>query len=794
MIKIIRAYVLAFMALTLCLMPYTPNAIGYWAERGEVALRQSLLDLTSDMTIMCLAAHPDDEDGATLTYYRKKYGVKTAILYGTRGEGGQNEIGPELYEELGVIRAHEIQDAASIYGAEAYDLNKRDFGFSKNAEETLKFWGYEDSLRRMVKIIREVRPDVIITNHDTEHGHGHHRACGILILEAFNAAADADKFPEQINNGLESWQAKRLFLRSWEEGADVRINVGEYDPSRGYSYAQIANEGLKMHKSQGMGGEIKRGPVYRYYKLIKSSTPAPEKLNSLLDGLSVDSVASDHAKVPDFARNSMKSIDIQREPLMKSLMQHMRLNTDEAEPAERNEETELEIAASKTLDLYLTVKPDDNIVTQAQEFDVRVSLTNCGDQVIEDIKFDLIMPRLGNVIKRDNPVFERLGYNETATETFTVRVLDNASLTLPYVDRLYDDSFMKSLIKGMAIYEVHDMPMLITSAASDIDISDNVELHILPETTIIPFSSEEKTSRYVVNVINRIPDNLEGHVELFAPEGWKVIGIRQDVALKEDQQGFAAFDVTIPADTISGNFSLEAKVSYKGPDGAPATGIASGTVKAVDVKVADDLHVGYVKSYDNTIERTLKQLGVSSRSLESDDLRFGELSIYDTIILDIRAYLVRADLRESNQRLLDYVDDGGNLAVMYHKTFEWNDHEYAPYKLVLSRNRVTVEEAPIAILAPDHALLTFPNKINESDWEDWIQERGLYFPSEYASEYKELLSCHDPDEKPLKGGYLMAKYGEGTYIYTSYVWYRQLQILNPGAFRNFANMISLPKQ
>jgi len=751
------------------------------SDEGEVALRQALLDLTSDMTIMCLAAHPDDEIGndTTLTYYRKKHGVRTVILYATRGEGGQNEIGPELYAELGVIRAHENQAAASVYGAEVYDLNKRDFGYSKSAEEAFKFWGHENSLERLVSVIREVRPDVIITNHGTKRGHGHHRAVGTMILEAFDAAADAGKFPEQIKDGLAPWQVKRLFLSSGKENADVSINVGEYDQPRGYSYAQIAGEGFKMHKSQGMGGSYKRGPVFRHYRLVRSSAPAPENMNGLLDGL------SDDAETPEFIKAAMS-----RHGLAENVIDYIR--TMRADGTDQEEK--LEIAAARALDLYLTVEPDDNIVTCTQEFTVRVSLTNCGRQVIENVKFDLYTRRLGDIAERESLNIEQLGYNETATESFVVRVFNDARSTLPYAAHLYDDSFMEPLIKGVAKYKAFDTLLSITSEAT-VDVSTNMELRVLPETSIVPISAEEQTVRYVVNVVNRMPGKIpSGHIELFPPEGWSFTGMKQDFALTEDQHGFAAFDVTVPPNVVAGDFSLKAKVFYRDPNDIPNIWTTTGTVKIVDVKVADDLYVGYVKSYDNTIEQTLKQLGVRNRALATDDLYFGDLSVYDTIILDIRAYLVREDLRAVNQRLLDYAESGGNLVVMYHKTYEWNGRQYAPYKLVLSHDRVTVEEAPINILAPDHPLLSFPNRITESDWDGWIQERGLYFPSEWAPEYKELLSCSDPGEKPLLGGYLAAEYGKGTYIYTSYVWYRQLQILNPGAFRNFANMISLSKR
>jgi LmbE family N-acetylglucosaminyl deacetylase len=740
---------------------------------GDTALNQAVTDLTSNMTILCLAAHPDDEDGATLSYYRKRYGVGTAILYATRGEGGQNETGPELYEELGVIRVYETHAAADVYGSEVYNLNKRDFGFSKSAEETFRIWDHDDSLRRLVRIIREVKPDVIITNHDTEHGHGNHQAMGILALEAFDAANDARRFTDQIDAGLKTWQVKRMFLRCGKDDADVAINVGEYDQPRGYSYAQIAGEGLELHKSQGMGGNVERGPVYNYYKLIKSSQPIQKKLTDLFGGLTDDSTMN------PFIKDAKDAVSIQHDRVTKDIIAYIQSlqNTKIDE--------KLETVIARSLDLYLTVKVDDNIVTRGQTFVSRVSLTNCGNHGIKDLKFKLQAPQ-GWVVKGDNPDFPQLGYNETATGVFSVTAAKDAPLTMPYADHLYDDSFMKPLIKGIVQYNAYDTTLSLTSDAT-VDVIDDVEVHILPKTAVIPISSVERNKRFVVNIINRLPSKVDGRIVLSPPLNWKVKSIGQDFTLAEDQQAFAAFDVAIPSGISSGDFSLDAKALYN--SGAVDT---KNKIKVIDVKVADGLYVGYVKSYDNTIDWALKQLSVKSSALESDDLRFGDLSVYDTIILDIRAYLVRKDLIASNQRLLDYVNNGGNLIVMYNKTYEWNS-QYAPYELSLSSNRVTVEEAPITILNPEHPLFTYPNKITDGDWKDWIQERGLYFPSKWSSQYKELLSCNDPGENPLRGGYLVAQYGKGTYIYTSYVWYRQLQNLNSGAFRNFANMISLPK-
>jgi hypothetical protein len=273
---------------------------------------------------------------------------------------------------------------------------------------------------------------------------------------------------------------------------------------------------------------------------------------------------------------------------------------------------------------------------------------------------------------------------------------------------------------------------------------------------------------------------MAGKVTVQGPSGWKAEA--QPYRIEKEDSSTQGMIVVRPAsDTPPGKYVLKFKTEYM---------VQEATVRVFDVAVSKGMTVGIIKSQDNTLESASKELGASYKLLDEKDLE-GNLSLYTTIVIDIRAYLIRDDLKRQNARVLDYVKNGGNLVVMYQRSQEWKP-EYAPYPFQISGKRVTVEEAPIDILEPQHPLLSHPNKIGNDDWGDWKQERAVYFPMDVPKEYTRLLASHDPDEVKQSTGYLAARYGKGTYIYTSYVWYRQLKEMNPGAFRCFANMISYP--
>lgn len=786
--------------------PGEPASAGIVPDDGEIALKQSILDLKSDLTLMCLAAHPDDEDGATLAYFRKKYGMETIAVIATRGEGGQNEIGSELYRELGVIRTFETLAAGEINGSAVYYLNNLDFGYSKSAEEALRIWGHERALGHLVRLIRTLRPDVVITNHDTEHGHGHHRAVGRLILEAFEQAADPVAFPDQIAEGLSSWQIQKVYVRSRPEEATVTVPVGTYDPVRGTTFQEIANEALRQHRSQGMPYFVDRGAGMRYYRLVRSVRPIPEHEERLLDGM-VDAGkliqgASETTVLYDSLQTSIQgafeqaffphhaiALDILRGlRTVRLLKERIRGNGGDLFGRLEKKEHHLEEALWRALDLRFDVEVDDTLAVRKQNVRATLALANYGALFLRLQRINWDPPEGWRIARADTmylPVDLPDG-GGSIKQVAEVRITEEAPFTVPYADHLYDPDFPALPLRARVVLEAEGVPFQVERRVK-VDVAPTVAVRISPERALIPAGGAGRHTTYTVYLTHRAKTEMSGEVRLRVPEGWTVQPSRSSFRLvREDEETSRRFEVEIPGGLREGDEAVLVEVQYG--DGRTE---ARSVVRVIPIEVAQGLRVGYVQSYDTTLEEALTELGVGHQALSPEDLRGGDLSVYDTIVLDIRAYLVRPDLVANNERLLEYVRRGGNLVVMYQKVLEWNPR-YAPYELVLSRDRVTVEDAPVEILVSEHPLMRWPNRIGEEDWQGWIQERGLYFPGKWSSQYVALLACGDPGEKPLTGGYLAARYGKGSYIYTSYVWYRELKILNRGGYRNFANMISWP--
>ncbi|MGA9364294.1 MAG: PIG-L family deacetylase [Bacteroidota bacterium] len=759
----------------------------------NVELSQLSLDLSNVSVLLALSAHPDDEDGATLAYYRMKYGVKTYSVFFTRGEGGQNEIGPELYKDLGVIRTHETEEAASVLGSEVYFLNFIDFGFSKTATETFKEWGGRRTvLERLVYIIRKLKPDVIITNHNTIDGHGNHQVVAITATEAFDAAADPTFAPEQLReDGVDLWQPKKLFWRSWtatREPVDVVNAVGERDTLRHQSYQEMALSALSMHKSQGMDRfalmRMLSPSAKTYYRLIRSSSRFSNDSTNLFGGIEPLRDDPALAGVGEELHNLVPSVlptdESEREHFLdqvhatledSSMMLYRHVEaTMESNSCSRSVsplrcrtvgiwDQALQRLVGSVLGLSIHPEVSDSIVVPGERFSVKI-----GD--VSPTGWDHRMSF--NIDAPQGWFVEKNG------DEFTLGVPLSATPTVPLAEGLYRTYRSSSPLKIEVTFT--DISRFSIGVPVTISIAPQQTLTVEPKAC----RYKERGNEFQFTVHNYFNNKTAGRIGLDLPKGWTSTSA-DFIIDKED--GDATGKLTVYPDQNSPDGDYRIVMHAHG-----ATDTV--TVRKFGVQVAQDLTVGVIKSYDNTIESALQELGTKFKLLDEKDLQ-SDLQNYASVIVDIRAYLVRNDLKRNNARLLEYVKNGGNLIVMYQKDFEWKS-EYAPYPLKISRLRVVDETAPIRVLVPDHPLFSFPNKISTSDWDGWVQERGLYFPTEYSKDYLELLSCNDPDEKPLTGGYLVAHYGKGTYIYTSYVWYRQWKEAHPGALRNLANMICLP--
>jgi LmbE family N-acetylglucosaminyl deacetylase len=766
-------------------------------------LQQALLDLTNPWTVMCVAAHPDDEDGSSLTVLRRKYGVHTVSLFSTFGEGGQNAVGPELYEDLGVIRARETMAAAEVQGSEPYFLGFRDFGFSKSAEETFRAWGEREFLRRMVLQIRRLRPDAIITNHDTTSGHGHHQATGRIVLQAFDAAADPKQFPEQLSE-VGVWQVQRLFVRS-RGGADAAgqtfaIDPNETDPARGTTYAQQALSGLQKHATQGPwpksvpagGGRISR---YSLVKQAPNSPPLPANAKTPLDGLSLPEQITAAMVAPTIEGKPLTEFVDRRLEVLVSLLNARRRGAftaaKEVVAADPQRFKLMSSRLDKALALAsgasITLTLDGTALVPGEKARIIASIANngVGDIQIKEVKFrGLGMDTKLNVADKMLPGTDTTGAVELTTPT-------SASFTVPSSEHLYDGRLFGEPLTAQAELGLEGITFFVDTEIKR-DVAPAVEIVAVEPTPYVTTpATSQKPLEFKVRLQNHLAKDFRGLLRVSGQslETGKEINLAPNGTDEEN--------VVVRSLALTGLMkNSDVAITVDLPN--PKEPIAKKIVPLIyaDAIVVGGRKVGYLPSYDKTLERALNSLGVDAKQLTIDDIAKADLSVYHTIVLDNRPYEAHPELVGLNSRLLKFVEDGGSLVVFYSKTNEWNPNEQrnrpqlAPYPIILGDERVTEEDAPVTFLQPRHIVLHFPNRITQADFANWVQERGLYFPREWDPRYVAVLATSDKGEQPLKGGLLVAPYGRGNYIYTSFVWYRQLRAGNPGGYRFFANLIS----
>lgn len=774
-----RSGMLAALAITVLLGALAP---AFAQDLGEVAFRQALLDLGNDFRLMCVAAHPDDEDGATLAYYRMRHGAETFAVIATRGEGGQNEIGPELYEALAVIRTREMQAASAITGANLHFLDLPEFGYSKTPEETLEIWGAEEALRRMVRKIREIRPQVVITHHGREKDHGHHQAIGATLIKAFDVAADPAAFPEQREEGLEPWQVSRLYIRNWQGGADsVEVPIHELEPVRGITYAEVAARALEAHQSQGMKFFIDRyrqGGMRPAYELVKgapstsgTSAVADAPFGALFTGLPQEVPA---------ARRTLSSSTESRGALKENLLK-------EAAAAFAARETSADArrlweranrAAILALDLHLAARVADEVLVPGQRIEVTASFTDFGTRdasvdafALESASGATLVQTIDAPASDSRPVQASLDY----------ALPQDTPLSLPAAEHLRETNALKPQFEAVA-KAVAGGVSLELRAPVRVEVAAPLAIEFIDAPYL--FLPGGDPTQLAVRVTNNAPSPLNAVLTLETPEGWTNGQPGVPVSLETDgQQTVALFTVSTPPDAGEGVHSLRASIAGQHPV------IAKAAVVRLERGGDAGPGIGLIESYDDTLRRVLGKI-LRVTPLEENGLFLESIDGYTAIIVDMRAYQYRKDLQAQNQALLDYVHRGGTLIVMYQKTFDWKPG-YAPYPLQVSRNRVTREDAPVTLLVPEHPLFHTPNEVLPGDWDGWIQERGLYFPDTWDAAYTPLLEMQDPGEANPPGALLVARYGAGAYVYTSLVWYRQLRELHPGALRLMLNMLAL---
>lgn len=822
------------------LLPAVPQAAH--ADRGIVDLWKAIKPLTTIASAMNTGAHPDDEHSATLAYLSLGRGVDTFSVIANRGEGGQNEIGSELGNALGIIRTRELQEASKVTNVHLEILSQQiddsiyDFGFSKSPDETLEKWGEEVAYERLIRTIRTLRPDVLIPSFLNEPStHGHHRAINIMTVRAFHDAADPAVFPAHLREGLSPWQVKKLYLPAGEDDYSVRVPVGDYDERYGASYTQLGEESRFLHRSQGMGRHYDEGPRYSYYKLEQSAAaaaPVSGQEADFFDGIAFTfddlarevtlqpgqgSIVSDLRKLQREADQVIDAFprfaDVAREV-------HQMLATVQGtiarvqasgmdETVKRDllhrlavKEQQLNKASLEALSLVVKLRPDTTQLVAGQTTRISVTAFNGGRVPVEQVQFRLNLPSgwQAKPIRATND--SSLGYNQTVTAAYEVSVPADALLFAPYAPAAVTADVTYRFAGSAAKTTISPADPVAVLPAFAMELSPGAAvLNTLKPTEPIPVK---------VTVRNYTPGAARTNISLLVPDGWSVEPQTAPLAFSGKGETLsAAFTVTAAANVAPGTYTIPAVAAEGGKQSRHGAQIihyphigttyfvkpAALTIQAFDLQVPEGLKVGYVSSGFDDIDQYLQQFGIDVTQLTAKDIESGDLDVYDTIVLGIRAYGFRPELISSNGRLLKYVEDGGNLVVQYHKPEDNWKPELAPYPIrigtPLIQWRVTDENAPVTMLAPDHPLFNSPNKITAEDWDNWIQDRSAYNPAEWGDAYTELISNGDPGEEEFTGTYLTAAYGKGTYTYSSLVWYREIPALVPGAIRMFVNMVSL---
>ena len=840
-------------------------------DTGAGGMVQLLQRLQTTASVLHTGAHPDDEDSAFLAREARGDHARVAYLSLNRGEGGQNIIGTELFDALGVIRTEELLQARRLDGGEQFFTRTFDFGFSKRRDEAAMRWNEREVLGDMVRIIRMFRPLVIHSRWGgtSADGHGHHQLAGYLTPMAFKAAADPSEFPDQLQEGLRPWQTRKLYSRPLDEApATLEVQTGVFDPALGRTYAEIAFEGRSQHKSQNQGTIETLGPLASALRALDALVSVPKPEQSVFDGLdiSVPGLAK-LAGLPDGSlRGELAAID---GAAKKALQEYQPLESSRIVPpllegiksvrAARQALSSMSVPANARADadFLLAIKEHDFTEAAIRAAGVVVDpladseTVNPGGTLDVNVRVFFAQPSIATVTSsvvkapsswtvrdaRERQAQGGRGRREVpdSSASFAVSVPATATITQPYFmeqPRRGDSyqwpqgapkgaPFASSLLVGEVGLKIGDVNLVVSRPVQfrfadpirgelrrPVNVVPRVTVGLDTELLIVPLGNTPRSHRVVARVTSGSQEPVSGTVRLRIPAGWSVSPQEAPFTLRNaDEQTSTAFTVTAPASRRAGRFDIDAEARVGGSTFTQDVQIISyphiqthrlywpahARAQVVDLTVAP-VKVGYVMGGGDEVPDAIRRLGIDVTMLDADMLATGDLSQLDTIVIGIRASETRPDFVANNGRLLQYVERGGTLIVQYQQR-EYVERNMAPYPVSQEGNpRVTDETAPVKILAPGHPVFTFPNRITADDFNGWVQERDLYAFADFdRRRYTPLLESADPGEPPQQGGELYAEVGKGRYVYTAYAWFRQLPAGVPGAYRQFANLVSLSK-
>ncbi len=840
-----------------------PPALEPASSGGLEAVDRALAKLSVHKRLLVVGAHPDDEDNSLLAWVSRGLGGEAAYLSLSRGEGGQNLIGPELGIELGAVRTGELLAARRIEGTRQLFARGYDFGYTRSLEETFARWPREALLADAVRAVRRFKPQVMVAIFppDARAGHGQHQASAVIAAEAFEAAGDPGRFPELAAEGLAPWRPEALFRRAWRrEEATHEFDLGRLEPLSGRSLAQIAAASRSMHRSQDMGREQPIGPAAGGLVWLAGGAAAgatgpfdgldtrPAGIAAPLAGSARREVAARLDEVEALARAAREGLSpavsgsaVPSLARIVTLLGEARSALGGGAPGE--------LAVADLLDEKLAVAEaglaaaagvviealaDREAVAIGGSLAVEASVWRAGKAAVEVLGIELASPA-GWEVAGPRAADGKPGEGMT-TEVFDVRVAAAAGPTVPYFLRrplagdLYDWSDAPPAVRGEPLGPpplVARFRLTIAGAPATLEREvvhrygdqavgevrrplravPRVEVTVDPELMLVHIGGEGDWSFGAVARSNG-PAPVQGTLRATPPPGWRGSAERAfEIGEPSGTSGRVVFALTPPPAAPTGRYRVTAAAELE--DGSRFTSAlavvehphvrpiavpreAAMEISAFQIRVPELSRVGYVAGPSDRVPRFLTTIGVPVRILSERELAEADLSAFDAVVVGSRAYETVPELGRANGRLLDYVR-GGGLVVVQYQQYQFVDGGFAPYPLEIARphDRVTDEASPVRALAPEHPALRRPNAIGEEDWEGWVQERGLYFARSWDPAYAPLLALRDPGEPEQLGALLVARLGEGTWVYTGLSFFRQLPAGVPGAFRLFANLLAL---
>ena len=875
----IRSKVLLVTALVATVGP-APSQAQLLEETGMVATGLLLRQMDGVKRVLMIAAHPDDEDTSLLTTLSRGWGAETAYLALTRGDGGQNLIGPELWEGLGIVRTGELMAARRLDGGKQFFTRAFDYGFSKSADEALSLWPREDLLRDVVWVVRSYRPHVIVTvfTGTPRDGHGQHQAAGIMAREAFAAAGDPTRFPEQLALGVEAWEPSKLYQTSWRrfmpdlEDGSLDVETGVQDPLIGRSLLQLSMESRSQHRSQDMGAAQPIGP--RTTGVILEESRVEDVGQEIFSGIDTTLVGLTAALPAESAGTAAAHLEAYRasiqlasdrfglnpERIVPDLVEARRHLDAAIAAAGVDADTEFRLAVSSKVDLVdravmaasgivFDVRSDDDLLVPGQTARVTAQLWNGGTATVIDAQPRLAVPAgwaVTEVEARGVAAGSVVEPGALAEWVFDVAIPSGADLSKLYylqeerdgaryrwpdVPELWGLPRDPSPVHGAALFGL--MVGAGSTAASDAPEATRYEASVpwrfvgvdpalgefekpvlvVPELSVrvapagVTWPQRRPGSRSVTVVVSTEAEGgSTGSVSVSAPAGWAVSPESQSFELGEaGAERTMTFEVRPEGGMVAGRHAFQVRAStadgrvfaegyslvdYEHIQRTALYAPATATISVVPVDVREGLRVGYIMGSGDDGPEAIRQMGAEVELLDEARVRDGDFASFSTIVLGVRAYETRPDLQAASAQLLDFARSGGTVIVQYNRGPLGS---LAPYAMETGRGspRVADETAPVRMLAPAAPVFTTPNRLDASDFDGWVQERGLYFAAEWDERYVPLLELNDVGEPPRHGSLLVTSVGDGVFAYAALSFFRQWAGQVPGAYRLFANLISL---